>query len=1317
MINCIAEDKRGDLWIGTENGLNKYNYTTGNFTGYFYNQGSSLLNSKVVSIQEDDKGILWIANKTPSFYQFDPLKEAFFEVEFLGKDSIIKNINVNVIEKSSILENKYLWLCTDSGLYIYDKIEKYTVNADEQFDFITKSSKISNYPVISIHEDQQDSILWIGTWDNGLYKIDFKNQALQNFSSKTYPSWQHNRISSIVQHGEKLILGTIKGEILVLNTHTGNFESYLKNLSNDESLSVRLIYTLFVDETDLLWIGTKYKGIKKTNLNPSGFKNIYSGNDVNHRAITSSLHQTPDKTIWVGNMNGELHEFSEDVSLLNMYTIPENYAGISPGINKITSFIKNGQTLLLIGTDGGGLFQFNPVNKKFSVFNTNVTGSPQGNIFDILVTKNNLIWIGGLGTPEKVGLRLYNPSNQKIFNFPFDPGGQKENMPGNHVIQALLEDKNGVIWIGTSGGGLNKLTYGLSDDKTRINTRFKHFQKQKDKNALSHNEIQCLHEDKKGYIWIGTTGGGLNRLNPFNEEFRVYTTDDGLPSNLIYSIVDDSRGNLWISTSNGLSKFNVETEDFINFDRVDGLSANVFHTKAFLRDGNNRLFFGNINGGNYFHPDSLVFNTHVPPVKLTALKISNQEIHAGDEIGNTVITKYPPSLTNKIVLKRNFKVVTFKFAALDYTAPEKNKYKYQLIGFDNQMIKTDGKNRSVTYSNLKPGKYTFRVIASNNDNVWNTSGLSVTVRVKPPFYQSWAFKIIVFIIITGAIVYLLNLNSRKAEIQKKIIKEEASEKILEERNQLRTLIDNVPDLIYIKDKDCRFITGNTALMKTMGAKSESDILGKTDFDFYPYEIASKFFHDDQKVIKTGFPIINKEEPGIEQDKAMKFLSSTKVPLRDSKGKVIGLVGIGRNITREKMAEGKLKERNDIVELERNQLRTLIDNMPDRIYIKDKESRFIAANEMLAKIMGVTSPTELIGKCDHDFYNLEMANKFYKDEQKIIKSGKPLINIEETGINLNKEQAIILTTKIPLKNSKGESIGLVGIGRDITKIKRIEAQLRKQAEDLQEVNVLLEERQEEVQQQAEELNAQTENLKEVNAELQKLNATKDKFFSIIAHDLKNPFNAIISLSDFLTKDFNLMPDNEKLELVKLINISSENAYSLLENLLQWARTQTDRIKYNPQPLELNPIIEENFKFHKINSDRKNIKLEQEVDDDLMVYADKNMVNLVLRNLLSNAVKFTNINGLIKVIAKKINKENSSTVEISVKDNGVGIEKEYLEKLFRIDEHHSTSGTTGETGTGLGLIVCKEFIRKNSGDIHVESEKGKGSTFIFTLPPAN
>ena len=361
----------------------------------------------------------------------------------------------------------------------------------------------------------------------------------------------------------------------------------------------------------------------------------------------------------------------------------------------------------------------------------------------------------------------------------------------------------------------------------------------------------------------------------------------------------------------------------------------------------------------------------------------------------------------------------------------------------------------------------------------------------------------------------------------------------------------------------------------------------------------------------------------------------------------------------------------------NLLRTLIDNMPDFIYIKDIKSRFVVANKKLAQVHGIRSPLEMAGKTDFDFYPKELANKYYWNEQEIITSGKPLINIEEQSLDETGETIYLSTTKIPLKDSTGKIIGLVGIGRDITS--------KKKEEEL---------------------------LAEHTKQLQKLNYTKDKFFSIIAHDLRNPFHSILGFTELLMRNYTDFEDTKKQEFIGLIYESSQHAHNLLENLLQWSRTQTDRIKYNPSKQSLYRIIDETVQVLNASLKKKSLIFNSEIQKDIFVYVDKNMIELVIRNLLSNAIKFTPSGGKISVSAK----DDEKFLIVSISDTGVGIDPEDLPRLFQFEEFHTTTGTSGEPGTGLGLIICQEFIKKHGGEITIKSEIDKGSTFTFTLPKA-
>ncbi len=271
-------------------------------------------------------------------------------------------------------------------------------------------------------------------------------------------------------------------------------------------------------------------------------------------------------------------------------------------------------------------------------------------------------------------------------------------------------------------------------------------------------------------------------------------------------------------------------------------------------------------------------------------------------------------------------------------------------------------------------------------------------------------------------------------------------------------------------------------------------------------------------------------------------------------------------------------------------------------------------------------------------------------------------------------------------------------------------LVKQANELNETNTLLEERQQQIEEQTEKLEVKKEELESANIHLNELNSTKDKFFSIIAHDLKNPFNTILGFAELLIMKFEKLSEEKKYKYSEVIYKSSKNIYDLLENLLQWSRTQTDKIAFEPSEFDLDNLVIQNITLLNENISKKNITVNYAQSDKFAVFADRNMINTVIRNLLTNAIKFTDIGGKITIYYQKKNGD----IEFSIKDTGVGMSEEEIKQIFRVDTNISKTGTEGETGTGLGLILCKEFIKKNGGSIWVESKSGEGSKFYFTVP---
>lgn len=363
--------------------------------------------------------------------------------------------------------------------------------------------------------------------------------------------------------------------------------------------------------------------------------------------------------------------------------------------------------------------------------------------------------------------------------------------------------------------------------------------------------------------------------------------------------------------------------------------------------------------------------------------------------------------------------------------------------------------------------------------------------------------------------------------------------------------------------------------------------------------------------------------------------------------------------------------------EKDLLYSLMNNIPDTIYFKDKNSRFVRVNKAQAQVLGLDDPEEAIGKSDFDFFTKKHASDAFNDEQNIIATGEALIAKIEKIRRADGQYRYVSATKVPITDFMGKHIGIVGISRDITEVRKAEEKIKKYSE-----------------------------------ELAKSNLSKDKFFSIIAHDLKSPFSSLLGIADFLATHIDELAMEEIKVLSESLNKSANGVFRLLENLLQWARLQTGRLQYLPEDLSLNDLIRSSIELYQEQIHNKEITIDNRIVRSVRVHADKNMAAAVIRNLISNAVKFTKPGGKISIFSSVQN----NMALISVSDEGVGISGELKSKLFRIDESVTSEGTANEKGTGLGLILCKEFVEKNGGTIRLESIQGQGSEFTFSLPLA-
>ncbi len=931
-IHSIIQGKYGFIWIGTDDGLNRYDGYNFRIYKNDYRDQYSISSSNVMAMFEDSRGDLWIGTRQ-GLDIYDRKNEQFIKHPQLSKEEILsviedremnlwigttrdlyrldlKNDSVYVYTGNIITHNKAnlgsggqrailidsrnnIWIASSYGLHLYDKGKDSFIN---YYHDDGNPNSLCNDNIHSILEDKSGR-LWIGT----LTGLDLFTNAHERPQKgifihhqntiHDYKSISQGSVLSLLEDNKhNLWIGIENGglDLLDLSAYkigVNSFVHYKNDPSRGTSLSNNSIYSLLQDNQGNIWVGTFGDGINLINpisdrfihfMNEPGVNNSLNNNQVN-------AFYEENNFLWIGTAGGLDRYNKRDDTFKHFVHDPLNKKSI--GSNAVWALCKDKQGNLWVGTWGGGLNRFDYKTETFEHYyndpkDTNSIGSD--NMFSVFEDSRGNLWIGTMGG----GLNMFDRKKKTFIKYNMSNSGIYTNF-----VQAIIETKNGDLWFAN----------GSSFEHFNITTKiFENFMNSaNDSTSLSSNKVISIFEDSKGNIWMGTNAG-LNLFNKSTKGFKCYRIENGLPDNSVNSIIEDARGNLWIGTNKGLSKFinavNLPAKPkFKNYIYGDGLQGNGFNRRSCYRGANDMMYFGGTNGFNVFNPDKIMDNTYIPPIVITGFNIFNKH----ELIGNRGL-KNDIGSTEDLVLSYTQSVFSFDFAALNYIASSKNQYAYKMEGFDNDWNYV-GTKHTATYTNLDPGRYVFKVKGSNNDGVWNETGISLPIVITPPFWVTLWFRLLLIAAILGIIlwIYKWRVQLRELATQRRI-----DTVVTKERNLLRTMIDNIPDGIYVKDKESRKMLVNPTDVRHLGYKSEEEALGKNDFDIYPKELAEGFYADDQKVIQTGQPVIDREEFVIDEKGEKLWLLTTKIPLKDENNQITGLVGIGRNITERKKAEAE-----------------------------------------------------------------------------------------------------------------------------------------------------------------------------------------------------------------------------------------------------------------------------------------------------------------------------------------------------------------------------------------------------------------------------
>jgi ligand-binding sensor domain-containing protein/DNA-binding CsgD family transcriptional regulator len=799
-VSCVFKDSDGFIWFGTRNGLCR-------FDGYEFrvfrkeNHPGSISGNRILDICEDNQGNLWVGTYNDGLNKFDKKQEIFThynEAHGIG----------NRINRIKTLKDGRVWICSNQGLayYLPDSDQFFAYQANKE----NSATLLSNH-VYDIIETKNGSV-YVAPESNELQLLNLETNTFETIAYKRDPELQNNYKKYIVEgkdgllwisanyHGlcsynpetgrsevftketKSLSTNVLMGDMAIDNTgniwictegdginifnpNTKTYQQLKYQKGNPEALNSDHTYTVYFDDNNIAWIGTYDKGINKSDPYQQKFHaSLYQANDLTILNGLSILDIFEDskKRIWFGTDGYGLYCFEKGNSTKHyMHTDQNSANGLTSNIITAISEDKHGN--ILIGTYAGGLLVFNPETEtsiSYMSEKNNSSGLSSSNIWEILTDSRKTVWLGLLGTGVD---EFISDSGIFIKHGPSSSDNNKIEFPN---IMVILEDTDGDLWFGSEGKGLFIL-----DNQSRKIQRIPHDSVY---HITTEGIIKSLLQDQWGHLWIGTEDAGLFKFNKKTKQITRIGEKENMQALSIQSIQEDNMGNIWIGTSNGLYRHNPKNNNFIQFVTDDGLSSNEINQDAMIKLNDGRLIVGTRNGADLIIPEKVLLNQTLPKIIFTRLTILNNDIYPKTKINKRVVTDTSITYLKELELNWKDKIFTLEFAALNYTLPHKCEYQYRLDGFDENWVNTPSTRRIASYSNLKPGKYIFRVKASNNDGKWGNNETSIAILVKPPFWNTLVFKLFlaVLLLTIAYVVYKYRINVHKERFRQRQMEQE-----------------------------------------------------------------------------------------------------------------------------------------------------------------------------------------------------------------------------------------------------------------------------------------------------------------------------------------------------------------------------------------------------------------------------------------------------------------------------------------------------------------------------------------------------------------
>ncbi len=754
ILTCIYEDREKNLWFGTYDGLNLYNPSKDNFKVFKKNSSNSnSLNSNCITgIVEDKKGNLWIVTDGSCLNRWDPENQNFVRYPF---ETQRHNLSVRPSRMAAVDSKGFIWIGSLSpGITRFDPEKGLFRKFDDP------AVKVGTYSYKSLYIDRHDKT-WIATDGIGFFSYDPQQDKFEHFGLEDKGKGTNlNFILDIIPEDDRyLLLAVDQGGINRFDKLTKTFSYIMYDSRNDEGLNNNGIWCFHRDNDGVLWVGTSGGGINYINPKEDRFK-LFTHNGINATSLSysfvGSLFEDHEGLIWIGTDGGGINVYDPKTGKIKVFkhepSDPYSLSG-----NVIRGIAEDKDNDMWIGTWDAGLNRYDRKTGRFFHYmpdEKNSSSISDKTIWNLFIDHNNKLWI----SVYNIGIDLFDVKKGVFKRFRYNTEDTGSISGSNGWF--YFEDPGKNMWICTQNG---------LDKYDSISNSFKVYN-------FPDNDVGAFYIDKSGYIWVGTNTKGLFKCNKEGTIIKSYDKSNILPNNRIQAITQDKKGFIWISSNLGISRLDPETENIRDYSKEDGLQGDQFYQQSFLKTKDGELYFGGYRGLNSFFPDSLKDNDLIPPVYITDFQIFNKEVPVGAN-GSQFQTHI--SEAKEIKLKWNQSVFSFSFVAINYIHPKKNQYAYIMDGFEKEWNYTDASRRYVTYTNLDPGEYTFRVKASNNDGIWNEKGTSLKIIILPPLWKTWWFKIIVLSACVFIVFMIFTSRVRQLKKQKILLEKSVAAKTAE----------------------------------------------------------------------------------------------------------------------------------------------------------------------------------------------------------------------------------------------------------------------------------------------------------------------------------------------------------------------------------------------------------------------------------------------------------------------------------------------------------------------------------------------------------